>query len=81
MTKIGGACLVTIFVWCIIELAVQFGHYGHSCGSGEGVFLYAFKVSFRSNHTSTYREKIKLGIGNWGNFLLQNVLYQLHFKT
>jgi H+-transporting ATPase len=36
MTKIGGVCLVTIGIWVIIELAVQFGHYGHSCKSGAG---------------------------------------------
>lgn len=36
MTKIGGVCLVTIGVWVVIELAVQFGHYGHGCTSGEG---------------------------------------------
>ncbi|KAK9829684.1 hypothetical protein WJX72_007324 [[Myrmecia] bisecta] len=35
MTRIGGTCLVTIFIWCIIELAVQFGHYEHSCHAGE----------------------------------------------
>ncbi|KAG2433300.1 hypothetical protein HXX76_008366 [Chlamydomonas incerta] len=35
MTKIGGVCLVTIGVWVVIELAVQFGHYGHGCTSGE----------------------------------------------
>lgn len=36
MTRIGGVCLVTIGIWCVIELAVQFGHYGHSCKLGEG---------------------------------------------
>ncbi|KAG1652728.1 hypothetical protein FOA52_007442 [Chlamydomonas sp. UWO 241] len=35
MTKIGGMCLVTIGVWVIIEVTVQFAHYGHSCGAGE----------------------------------------------
>eukprot|EP00195_Chlamydomonas_chlamydogama_P015211 CAMPEP_0202890410 /NCGR_PEP_ID=MMETSP1392-20130828/817_1 /ASSEMBLY_ACC=CAM_ASM_000868 /TAXON_ID=225041 /ORGANISM="Chlamydomonas chlamydogama, Strain SAG 11-48b" /LENGTH=1114 /DNA_ID=CAMNT_0049573971 /DNA_START=250 /DNA_END=3594 /DNA_ORIENTATION=+ len=35
MTKIGAMCLVTIAVWVLIELAVQFGHYDHSCGPGE----------------------------------------------
>ena len=39
MTRIGAMCLVTIFVWCIIELAVQFGHYHHSCHLGEGAQL------------------------------------------
>jgi H+-transporting ATPase len=34
MTKIGGVCLVTIGVWVTIELAVQFGYYGHTCGAG-----------------------------------------------
>ena len=36
MTRIGGMCLFTIGFWCIIELAVQFGHYGHECKGGEG---------------------------------------------
>lgn len=36
MTRIGGVCLVTIGIWCIIELAVQFGHYGHGCSMGAG---------------------------------------------
>jgi len=36
MTRIGGVCLITIGVWCIIEMAVQFGHYKHSCKLGEG---------------------------------------------
>ena len=36
MTRIGGTCLITIGVWCVIELAVQFGHYGHVCKMGEG---------------------------------------------
>jgi len=36
MTRIGGVCLVTIGTWCIIELAVQFGHYHHSCYLGIG---------------------------------------------
>ena len=35
MTKIGGTCLVTIGVWMVIELAVQFGHYRHACAGGE----------------------------------------------
>lgn len=35
MTKIGGTCLFTIGIWVTIELAVQFGHYQHTCGSGE----------------------------------------------
>jgi H+-transporting ATPase len=35
MTKIGSVCLVTIGVWVVIELAVQFGYYKHSCGAGE----------------------------------------------
>jgi hypothetical protein len=35
MTKIGAICLVTIGIWVIIELAVQFGHYGHECTGGE----------------------------------------------
>ena len=32
----GGTCLVTIFVWALIEVCVQFGHYGHGCLKGEG---------------------------------------------
>lgn len=38
MTKIGGTCLVTIGVWIVIELAVQFGHYRHACKAGESMF-------------------------------------------
>lgn len=36
MTRIGAICLGTIGVWIVIELAVQFGHYGHSCVGGAG---------------------------------------------
>ncbi len=36
MTRIGAICLITIGVWCIIELAVQFGAYRHNCNMGEG---------------------------------------------
>ncbi|PRW57643.1 plasma-membrane proton-efflux P-type ATPase isoform B [Chlorella sorokiniana] len=36
MTRIGAMCLITIGVWVIIELAVQFGHYGHACYGGSG---------------------------------------------
>ncbi|PSC74572.1 plasma-membrane proton-efflux P-type ATPase [Micractinium conductrix] len=36
MTRIGALCLVTIGVWIVIELAVQFGHYKHDCYGGEG---------------------------------------------
>ena len=36
MTKIGATCLITIGIWCAIELGVQFGHYNHSCVGGEG---------------------------------------------
>ena len=39
MTKIGGTCLVTIGVWIIIELCVQFGYYRHACAGGESKFL------------------------------------------
>ena len=35
MTKIGACCLITIGVWMVIELAVQFGHYRHACAGGE----------------------------------------------
>lgn len=34
MVRIGGVCLITIGIWCIIELAVQFGHYKHQCSLG-----------------------------------------------
>ncbi len=44
MTKIGGVCLITIGIWCVIELGVQFGHYGHSCYLGEGALLPGQKV-------------------------------------
>eukprot|EP00184_Porphyridium_aerugineum_P000100 CAMPEP_0184708258 /NCGR_PEP_ID=MMETSP0313-20130426/37684_1 /TAXON_ID=2792 /ORGANISM="Porphyridium aerugineum, Strain SAG 1380-2" /LENGTH=1010 /DNA_ID=CAMNT_0027169843 /DNA_START=931 /DNA_END=3963 /DNA_ORIENTATION=+ len=37
MTAIGSICLVTIAVWVAIELGVQFGHYKHPCGGGEGM--------------------------------------------
>ncbi len=36
MTHIGAVCLITIGVWCAIELPVQFGHYHHNCKIGEG---------------------------------------------
>jgi H+-transporting ATPase len=36
MNRIGAICLITIGVWVIIELCVQFGHYHHSCTGGEG---------------------------------------------
>lgn len=36
MTKIGGMCLFTIGIWVLIELLVQFIHYGHACVGGEG---------------------------------------------
>ncbi len=36
MTHISSMCLITIFIWCIIELGVQFGHYKHACKGGEG---------------------------------------------
>ena len=39
MTRIGAVCLVTIGVWCVIEVAVQFGHYHHSCKAGVGESL------------------------------------------
>ncbi|KNC73079.1 plasma membrane ATPase, partial [Sphaeroforma arctica JP610] len=35
MSRIGAICIITITVWVIIELAVQFGHYGHECTLGE----------------------------------------------
>ena len=42
MTRIGGTCLITIGVWCTIELAVQFGRYHHVChmGAGESLALH-----------------------------------------
>lgn len=36
MTKIGAVCLITIGIWVVIELAVQFGGYKHSCRLGAG---------------------------------------------
>ena len=36
MTRIGGTCLITIGIWCVIELAVQFGAYHHKCKLGAG---------------------------------------------
>ncbi len=39
MTRIGGTCLITIGVWCTIELAVQFGRYNHVCHMGSGKSL------------------------------------------
>lgn len=39
MTKIGACCLITIFIWVVIELAVQFGGYHHHCDiSGAGAY-------------------------------------------
>ncbi|PNH02174.1 Plasma membrane ATPase [Tetrabaena socialis] len=35
MTKIGGVCLITIGVWVVIEVVVQFAHYKHGCVAGE----------------------------------------------
>lgn len=40
MTRIGACCLLTIFVWVIIELCVQFAHYHHNCVGGEGELLH-----------------------------------------
>ena len=37
MTKIGFTCLITIGVWIVIELGVQFGHYDHECSGGSGM--------------------------------------------
>ena len=36
MTHIGAVCLITIGVWCAIEVPVQFAHYHHDCKIGEG---------------------------------------------
>jgi len=36
MVAIGATCLITIAVWVIIELAVQFGVYNHQCHGGPG---------------------------------------------
>jgi H+-transporting ATPase len=36
MTRIGACCLITIGVWVVIELSVQFGHYRHQCKGGTG---------------------------------------------
>ena len=50
MTRIGGVCLITIGIWCVIELGVQFGHYGHSCYLGEGALLPEPKVQLDIAH-------------------------------
>ena len=42
MTRIGACCLITIGVWVVIELAVQFGHYRHQCKGGTGTQPGAF---------------------------------------
>lgn len=34
LTIIGATCIITIVVCVIIELAVQFGYYNHSCAMG-----------------------------------------------
>lgn len=34
MTNIGAVCLITIGIWIVIELAVQFGKYHHRCVAG-----------------------------------------------
>jgi H+-transporting ATPase len=36
MSRIGAICLCTIGLWCVIELGVQFGAYGHECSGGVG---------------------------------------------
>ena len=36
MSRIGSICLCTIGLWCVIELGVQFGAYGHACDGGVG---------------------------------------------
>eukprot|EP00873_Tetraselmis_striata_P006578 jgi/Tetstr1/426842/TSEL_017057.t1 len=36
MTTIGFTCVITILLWVVIQLAVQFGVYKHECGPGEG---------------------------------------------
>jgi H+-transporting ATPase len=36
MTKIGAICLITICIWVVIELGVQFGAYKHVCYVGAG---------------------------------------------
>nr|P54210.1 RecName: Full=Plasma membrane ATPase; AltName: Full=Proton pump [Dunaliella acidophila]AAB49042.1 plasma membrane proton ATPase [Dunaliella acidophila] len=35
MNRIGGLCLITIGVWVVIEVPVQFAHYKHSCVAGK----------------------------------------------
>eukprot|EP01134_Creolimax_fragrantissima_P006719 CFRG6719T1 len=34
MTRIGFMCIITITVWVVIELSVQFGYYNHECSLG-----------------------------------------------
>ncbi|KNC80656.1 plasma-membrane proton-efflux P-type ATPase [Sphaeroforma arctica JP610] len=35
MSRIGAICIITITVWVIIELGVQFGYYNHQCSLGQ----------------------------------------------
>nr|QEH60479.1 H+-translocating ATPase P-type [Dunaliella maritima] len=34
MNKMSAICIVTILLWVVVELAVQFGHYSHECVGG-----------------------------------------------
>ena len=52
MSKIGAICLITIGVWCAIELAVQFGHYDHQCKGGEGECPTLTNMLVRKNNIS-----------------------------
>jgi H+-transporting ATPase len=36
MNKISAICIITILLWVVVELAVQFGNYTHECVGGKG---------------------------------------------
>ena len=53
MTRIGACCLITIGVWVVIELAVQFGHYRHRCKGGEGARVKGPPTATSACHSTT----------------------------
>ena len=54
MTYIGAVCLITIGVWCAIELPVQFENYHHNCKIGEGEHCLFRPRSPKSLHWAAY---------------------------
>eukprot|EP00121_Abeoforma_whisleri_P013052 Awhi_evm1s12051 len=36
LTAVGSVCVITILLWVVIELIIQFGVRGHGCSGGEG---------------------------------------------